>query len=566
MTNMMPSPRIEDVSFWVDETIWGHRLYDEQLPWLSLLEFLGIYDYFYAQEPKQCLAEPLDETGMSQLVYQAHRRLHIRNILFNNPYLKITLEQANLSDEQKWHYWLVKMHNHAAVQYCLNGQEVKEFESLQENAFEDEPEKAKEICEFYYLKSRFDNFKDFAILVDYFRSTALETDTNKRWSSKYIFPFGKDCFFDDLKVESTKDQKQKEITIVSSSSDRRFFGRTGELLYLMLCRSGKAEQIRKGLNQLIFERKDNQWNQLIQILQPFTKDSLKSDSLVFKNKHSVTSKVSPPYLPQSNLKEYIELGDDWVNLFNCSMPNYDVLPHLARITGLHLVIYFLNRACSTLGYESSQMVVEILAPRKTIIRDLASQSYYKNNGLSQQAVKSYIATQLESSDWKEAVNNQNETQAIDFLVETFRWKIDKDCGSTPEAILQTFQEDVLKRHKQHLQKVHSIYCKEIGLASTRGSLRTRYTPTDELLETLVLATVPERMEFQSFLAHLYQKYGLIIGDKQAEQFIQKNQADKADFSSNAERLEERLLSIGLLQRLSDACAYVINPYTGKGKL
>ncbi len=31
---------------------------------------------------------------------------------------------------------------------------------------------------------------------------------------------------------------------------------------------------------------------------------------------------------------------------------------------------------------------------------------------------------------------------------------------------------------------------------------------------------------------------------------------------NAKRLELRLISLGLLRRLSDACAYVMNPFTG----
>lgn len=27
---------------WVDEAIWGHRLHDEQSPWLTFLEFLNV--------------------------------------------------------------------------------------------------------------------------------------------------------------------------------------------------------------------------------------------------------------------------------------------------------------------------------------------------------------------------------------------------------------------------------------------------------------------------------------------------------------------------------------------
>ncbi len=35
-------PTIDNVDFAVDEHIWGHRLYDEQLPHLTVLEFLGV--------------------------------------------------------------------------------------------------------------------------------------------------------------------------------------------------------------------------------------------------------------------------------------------------------------------------------------------------------------------------------------------------------------------------------------------------------------------------------------------------------------------------------------------
>ena len=29
-------------SMWVDEAIWGHRLYDDQTPWLTFLELLNV--------------------------------------------------------------------------------------------------------------------------------------------------------------------------------------------------------------------------------------------------------------------------------------------------------------------------------------------------------------------------------------------------------------------------------------------------------------------------------------------------------------------------------------------
>jgi hypothetical protein len=41
------------------------------------------------------------------------------------------------------------------------------------------------------------------------------------------------------------------------------------------------------------------------------------------------------------------------------------------------------------------------------------------------------------------------------------------------------------------------------------------------------------MEFQEFLAKLHQKYGFIIGDRQATDLINSGDADREDFVANA---------------------------------
>ncbi|RUW03662.1 hypothetical protein, partial [Mesorhizobium sp. M1A.F.Ca.IN.020.03.1.1] len=109
-------------------------------------------------------------------------------------------------------------------------------------------------------------------------------------------------------------------------------------------------------------------------------------------------------------------------------------------------------------------------------------------------------------------------------------------------------------------KVHSTWARQIGLSSRRSSRRVRYAPTDRLLKTLVVCCVTERMEFKDFLAELYTRYGFVIGDHQAASIIGAGKADQEDFSDNARRLEERLISLGLLNRLSDSAAYVENPF------
>ena len=53
---------------------------------------------------------------------------------------------------------------------------------------------------------------------------------------------------------------------------------------------------------------------------------------------------------------------------------------------------------------------------------------------------------------------------------------------------------------------------------------------------------------------------LDVNDQPYLQILASNDFDKKAFQANSQRLEQRLFSLGLLRRLSDGCAYIINPY------
>ena len=98
------------------------------------------------------------------------------------------------------------------------------------------------------------------------------------------------------------------------------------------------------------------------------------------------------------------------------------------------------------------------------------------------------------------------------------------------------------------------------MISRRGTNRLRYAPNDTFLKTLVVANVETRKEFNKFLADLYDRYGLVFGEQEASFALPIEEFDQKVFQANTERLERRLSSMGMLRRLSDACAYVINPF------
>ncbi|WP_426052875.1 hypothetical protein [Bacillus sp. DC4300-2b2] len=504
-----------NLDFWVDEAIWGHRLYDEQTPWLCFMEFLGVLSTEYQK------GKVFVENEFNSLSYNPYSRIYLRNLLFNNPYIEVVYrDYENHKDDKKaWNDW---------IQIA-----EKNFAGLDT------------LPDFGYLQSNFDNFVDFYEAIRFLQNNTIEGENNKRWSSQFIFPYGEECLYEDLRINGERVQ-----------NDRRFFGRTGEILYLMLSRSHRGEQLLPFLEAHILNS-SSVFNRLAKKLQPNAgiENSVKE--------------LKGAYLPYESLDEFQNLADDWINIFSCEIPAYDTLPHLVNITGLHMILYFLNRSKEVLNQnEKAKFILEIMAPKKTIIRDLASDSYINNNNLSRQAIERHILTIKETNDWKEISKSGDPLFAAQKLMqERFFWPSnDEDLSiyDSQNDLLNELVDKAIMRHKQHVNNFHRVWGKEIGLSSSRNSQRIRYAPTDNLFKTLVLTNVPERMEFQEFLSKLYEKYGFIIGDKQSIDVTATGQADLEAFSENALRLEQRLSSMGLLRRLSDACAYVENPFARDG--
>lgn len=500
----LPRPTKIDSDMWVDEAIWGHRLYDEQTPWLCFMEFLNVLQSELESGRAFVEKEP------NKLTYSPKSRLYLRNILFNNPQLNL-IESKNRDSKDAWQQWYEVMEKGQAG--IVN-------------------------ADFKYLEKRFANFGNFASVIQFLRETTIEGDNNKRWSSQFVFPYGPDCLYEDLNV------KENSVT-----NDRRFFGRTGELLYLMLTRSGKGNQILANLQKSVLNP-TNKFNRLVAALEP--KD-------VVSSSHPRTG----VYLPYLELVDYELLADDWLSLLKSSIPNYDVIPHLVNITGLHLIMYSLNRAKAVFGDNNKlTFILEIVSPKKTIVRELSSDSFIEHNNMSRRAIEAYIRQIVHTETWNQVTDIH---EAIVLLQNEYAWPKENkenevESANSPEELINKFVSAAINRHKQHVNKFLSVWGKEIGLSSRRGARRVRYAPQDMLLKSLVLCVVPTRMEFQDFLDKLYEKYGFIIGDKQALELTEAGRADLEAFSDNASRLEQRLASMGLLRRLSDACAYVENPF------
>lgn len=495
----------QSIRYWIDERIWGHRIWDNQTPWLIFLEFAGIAESAYRE------GSLLDERGTYYpLQFRPHQRILLRNLLYNNHILPFILDRY-ADDSRAWKQWTHWMEENA------RGVTRRDFS---------------------YLRNRFSEFRSFARLISILRTSTVESESNRRWSSRFLFPFGADCLYEDLNITAANKVSREYIN----------FGRTGELLYLMLSRSSSANSILPYLHRLVTNQ--NQWNSLVASLQDENQEQPE-----WRGKS---------YLPYKNHLAFDALGEDILHLFELELPGCDGYSHIALMSSMHMMLYQMAISAEILDIDRPTLVCEIVAPRKTLVRELSVNSYQSNSQLSAQAVGAFVDSISSSTEWKAAESSSDAySRCKTLLLDKVVWPRDPDDydkAHDPTTLIRHLRQAALSRHRQHAGNVHRSYGRSIGLISKRGTNQLRYAPNDALLKSLILANVSDRMEFKEFLQRLFTRYGIVIGEREAAQSLSESDFDSKVFQSNASRLEQRLSSLGMLRRLSDACAYVLNPY------
>ncbi len=495
---------------WAEEALFGHRLWPRQTPWLLLLEFLNTAEAFHRQDPA-CAFSAMPADVMHP--YKMRYRLGLRSILFSNDELE-RIAALGDDDPRQWTEWL------AAMERLGTG------------------------IDFGYLRERFSSFRDFADLVALVRQTTLENESNRRSSSRFIFPFGVDALFSD----AIYNDKTGNV-----SADFNNFGRTGEILYMMASRAKRGAELRPHFAQL-FDPEQSK-NKLIARLSAPRDDEPNRDH------------KGETFLPYRWHPAFDRLVDDWLAIFDLALPEQDGFAHLAPLGALHVVLYQLETAAALVGRtQRPALICEMIAPRREFVRQRSIIAYQDNDSLTLRALDAAIDAFEQSPAWlallvEDLGDGERAELAADCVEAHFKYRDKTARGVAPHDLIAALRQEVEEKHEAGAGKVHASYCRQIGLASARGTNRMRYAPNDSLLKTLVVTRVADRVEFKAFLLDLYDHYGLVFGEVEARQALQSSEFDAAAFERNRARLEARLASMGLLQRLSDGCAYVVNPFS-----
>ncbi|WP_319529538.1 hypothetical protein [uncultured Cohaesibacter sp.] len=504
MTKLEPPTKYRGIKIWVDEAIWGHRLYNDQTPWLVFLEFLSVFRS--RSQVGYGLKEFREEGAHENFSYDIPRLIPLRELVFNNPHVQ-HIDDSEKPSSEKWDAWLAQFNK-------------------EQN--------------FSFLKDRFGDFSEIARVIELFQSTAVEPHRQRRWTSRFLFPYGPYCLYADLPNTPT------------GSPDRRFFARGGELLYLMLSRSGSGPEIAELISNKLLREEDT-WNRLAKAMLP-------NDHRIDAN--SVSGGIG--YLPYAERDEYKQLAHTWRQLLSLDLPSNAVLDPLVRLSALHMLLYMLRRAGEETGQQKEpKFVLEIAAPKKTTLFEISAENLHANRMLSSRAVRAYVDSARDDPCWQKALEARAPAEAVrDYLTERFLWDPeDGPAGGDPDAILESLRTYAETRHGQHVAKVHLEWTRQIGMSVSRRGVGVWYAPNDSLIKALVMCTVEgEREEYHRFLANLYERFRIIVAAPEAEKAYGYLPTDQYAFTQNAQRLEQRLRTLGLLRRLSDDCAYVENPF------
>lgn len=511
----LPAIGTKAIRHWSDTALWGHHLYDDQSPWMALLECLHILHHRQHDGQVTLFQPPVigldDRTEHEHVRYDVPLNFHLRHFLFRDR------EAASISADH-------------------DSDNNIQWKNLFERTSSWKDSKGVGL-DVRYLRDRFADVASLARALDLLRSAEIDPMSGKRWTSRHLLPLGPALLFADVRESSYQ-------------GDRRFVRRTGEVLYLMLGRSQPYR--RKRLTKLIRKRlmdAHSAWNKLAAHIQP------PSD---YQSVRFTTG-----YLPYPGLKVYDHLAEDWIQLLSLSrIDAADLFDPLMRISALHQVIYILFRAQETVGGDGLSFppfVFDLaVSSRKNPIQRTAAGQYDSHMKLPRRAIDAFIDAFAQTPCWKRIDERDHET--ANKRLERMWLCNPSDAKGTRTERLEEFRETTTQRSGHSIWSVVRNHTRKAGLTVAQPGAGTWYAPNDAMLEALVLANVQDPQEFGEFLRVIYKKYRIVVGQEQAQVALGNSAMSLDRFKLNEHRLEERLRVLRLIDRKSDACAFVVNPF------
>lgn len=386
------------------------------------------------------------------------------------------------------------------------------------------------------------------------------------------------------------------------------------MYYLMLSAGTESDQERRSRISRNIKRLLQSHNKSIGRLAAIideTWDELKNGSGNENSNGSATKDGGYPlgWLPTPHCEIYRLISED-VDLFlQSELDPLEALDLLAHLICFHIVQFIYHRSViepgnnrceegNCAGARSVEILVDALDGSEPVLRKESSQLYKVHEHSQSERAKTHIKATLEllskstSGDHLSTVEFAETVQKHFNIADTnsekkkkgkekkvvsdYKAKREKLCSEyelTSQQFLDKFADSfspvVMDRFKDQFLGVHRKLCRSIGLVGPRKGAGQRFVLEDTLLKALVLANVSPHSDttFDEFLARLYQRYGIVVGQVEAKSsgLYERRKINAGYYDDNRSALHEKLKRAGLLTEYSDATSLVSNRFKGKQK-
>ncbi len=433
-------------------------------------------------------------------------------------------------------------------------------------------------------------------------------EVSRSWFAKSLFPAHEGLlFWEALRKGATKkhqghvdeDTPAAELDEDMQLNARNFFARGGEIYYLILSagtqsRPEQREYIEQRLRDLLTEANptigrlantiDTTWRRVCQE----DGDGVPEDG---------ESEFHLGWLPHQDCQLYREIASDLETLLRARLDPLETLDLFAHLICFHLLVYIYHRAqpaeqdlCGggdCVNRRRPTMLVDCLEGQSPHLRRASSSLYKELEQLQLERARSYVRERVrlwvdEMANYGDFVENLAFTAEKHFNVGSLHKASLTGYEKAAEGLKARFRrgeigveefvrsyssvlEDLLvQRFRKQFLGVHRKLARSIGFVLPARGTSQRYVLGDTILKAIVLANVPpkERLEYEFFLQRIYDRYGLVIGQRQARTsgLYERRPINIEYYNANMSALQTKLRNAWLLEEYSDATALVVNGF------
>lgn len=544
----------------VSAYIWGHRFRIGQDPMEYLLEFLNVlygFDYQLGRGIREH-----EEQDRRTLGFKKATRLGLRRFVFYSA----TEKSRHSRDDHALERLLGKLRQSELVKLNALGTEAD---------------------------SGFDPVESARSLLKSF--TAVES--NRSWFARALFPAHESLLFWEALRKKAKSQHlnpDEAAEIEDHEFDRgmeftaaNFFVRGGQLYYLMLS-AGTREDPNLACSittRLKFLMKESQPSigQLADFIDGLWHPSAgKEDWEEEDTEEGSRGNGYLGWIPEPNSAFFHSMARDVNQLMHAELDATELLTLFSYLMAFQITQYIYHRSRVHSGKEGNlpHLLVDLLEnSRDSSLRRASAVQFREQESQIRVAVQCHFEQELQTlfpggTGWTDNLAafiqhlgdhypvSKKELSGHQMDLES-RWsKLTGDRGI--EAQRKLFQHKLesllMNDFNKNFEGVHRKLAKYCGFVAPLVGSPQRYVLQNSLLKTLVYANLgpADRMEFTDFLDLLFEKYGLVVGLRQARNsgLFERHRLNAEYYENNQAVLLQKLKNAGLAFEYSDATAMV----------